>query len=169
LVRFQAFLRGRTASLLLKTVHDFYNRNGLDVRNALGQTWKTFGDANLGGSADTIAMGEVASKASRDAVQDVLATGGTRRADAALDYIPDMASVAGGAFQPITTNPGDNDLYQMVKGNIVSMGRLIARQGGRTVGEGARGVWESITSIPGDAQRWIGGLEREIERLYGVP
>ena len=41
-------------------------------------------------------MASLASKASRDAVEDVLATGGTKRAYAALDYIPDIARVGSG-------------------------------------------------------------------------
>jgi hypothetical protein len=168
-------------------VHDFYNRDGLEVANALGQTWLTIGDAHLGGSPATIAMAELASQTSRDAVQDVLDTGGTVRAERALDYIPDLARVAGGPFQPIASfsddpavwdpvlrralngSPADNDLYQMVKGNIVPMGTLKARQAGRAVGERVEGVWDSITSIPDDVARWFGGLEREIERLYGYP
>jgi hypothetical protein len=184
---FQSFLESRAPSLLLKTVHDFYNRDGLEVTNALGQTWLTIGDAHLGGSPATIAMAELASQASRDAVQDVLDTGGTVRAERALDYIPDLARVAGGPFQPIASfsddpavwdpvlrralsgSPADNDLYQMVKGNIVPMGTLKARQAGRAVGETVEGVWDSITSIPDDVARWFGGLEREIERLYGYP
>jgi hypothetical protein len=184
---FQSFLESRAPSLLLKTVHDFYNRDGLEVSNALGQTWVTIGDAHLGGSPDTIAMAELASQASRDAVQDVLDTGGSTRAERALDLIPDLARVAGGPFQPIASfsddpavwdpvlqralnrAPADNDLYQMVKGNIVPMGSLKARQFGRAVGETVEGVWDSITSIPDDVARWFGGLEREIERLYGYP
>ncbi|MEA2311538.1 MAG: hypothetical protein QOE28_1506, partial [Solirubrobacteraceae bacterium] len=127
---FRSFLAGKASSLLLKTVHDYYNRNGIDVRNALGQEWKTLGDANLGGSPETIAMAELGSKASRDAVQDVLTTGGTGRAQAALDYIPDMAKVAATGYLPIDAfssdpaawdpllrralshSPAENDLYQ---------------------------------------------------------
>ena len=179
---FQSFLESRAPSLLLKTVHDCYNRDGLEVTNALGQTWMTYGDAHIGDSAR---MAELASKASHDAVQDVLDTGGTSRAEQALDLIPDLARAAGGPFQPIASfsddpavwnpvlqralnrSPADNDLYQMVKGNIVPMGTLKARQAARAVGEAAEGVWDSITSIPDDLARWFGGLEREIERLYG--
>jgi hypothetical protein len=182
---FQSFLESRAPSLLLKTVHDFYNRDGLEVSNARRQTWLTIGDAHLGGSPETIAMAELASLASRDAVQDVLDTGGTTRAERALDLIPDLARVAGGPFQPIASfsddpavgepvlqrafnrTPADNDLYQMVKGNIVPMGTLKARQFGRAVGDAADDAWDSITSIPDDVARWFGGLEREIERLYG--
>jgi hypothetical protein len=65
--------------------------------------------------------------------------------------------------------PADNDLYQLVKGNVVPMGTLKARQAARAVGEGAESAWDSITSIPDDVAHWLGGLEREIERLYGVP
>ena len=184
---FRGFLAGKAPNLLLKTVHDYYNRNGIDVRNALGQEWKTVGDANLGGHPETIAMAELASKASRDAIDDVLATGGTRRAQAALDYIPDMAKVGTGGFHAIDTfssdpaawdpilrralspSPADNDLYQMVKGNIVPMGSLVARRAARGAGSAARGVWDTITGIPADVERWMGGLEREIERQMGVP
>jgi hypothetical protein len=69
----------------------------------------------------------------------------------------------------LNRTPADNDLYQMVKGNIVPMGTLKARQAARAVGETATGIWDSITSIPDDMARWFGGLEREIERLYGYP
>jgi hypothetical protein len=183
----RAILAGKASSLLLKTVHDYYNRNGLEVRNALGQVWRTVGDARLGGSPETIAMGELASKASRDAVQDVLSTGGTTRAEVALDYIPDTARLVSGTFNPITTfstdplvwnpvlaqslspSPATNDLYQMIKGNIGPMASLKGKQTAR-----------SVESVPGAARRWVGErledvkripgqLTREIEDLYGAP
>ena len=31
-----------------KVAHDFYNREGVEVSNARGDTWRTFGDENLG-------------------------------------------------------------------------------------------------------------------------
>lgn len=49
----RAFIASRASSLLLKTVHDYYNRTGVEVRNALGQVWRTVGDAHLGGSPET--------------------------------------------------------------------------------------------------------------------
>jgi hypothetical protein len=185
----------RASSLLLKTVHDYYNRGGLEVRNALGQVWRTVGDAHLGGSGDTIAMGGLASKASRDAVQDVLSTGGTTRADAALDYIPDMARLPAGTFQPIATfstdplvwnpvlaralssDPAVNDLYQLIKGNIGPMASLYTQQAGRWVRSTAAGVARGVSSAASGARRWVGEqveevqrapgrLEQEIERLY---
>ena len=94
---FQPFLQSRAPSLLLKTVHDFYNRDGLEVTNALGQTWLTIGDAHLGGSPDTIAMAEQASlglprRRPGRARHRRQHTGAER----ALDLIPDLARVAGG-------------------------------------------------------------------------
>jgi Domain of unknown function (DUF4157) len=183
----QAFLSSRAASLLLKTVHDYYNREGIEVVNKAGQVWLTMGDAHLGYSPQTAAIAQQASLASRTAVQDVLDTGATTRAEAALDLIPDQARVAGGGLQPIAAfstdlavwepvlrrslnrAPADNDLYQMVKGNIGPMASLKARQGERAVGEAAEGVWHDITSVPDDLARWFAGLQREIERQYGVP
>ena len=187
----RAFISSRASSLLLKTVHDYYNRTGLEVRNALGQVWRTVGDAHLGGSPETIAMGGIASKASRDAVQDVLSTGGTTRADAALDYIPDMARLAGGVFEPVATfstdplvwnpvlaralsgSPAVNDLYQVIKGNIGPMASLKAQQATRAVQSAASGAAQSASSWVDEqveaVKRAPGDLEREIERLYGVP
>jgi hypothetical protein len=188
----------RASSLLLKTVHDFYNRGGVEVRNALGQVWTTVGDAHLGGSGGTIAMGTLASKASRDAVQDVLATGGTTRAEAALDYIPDMARLPGGTFESIvafstdlavwtpvlnrslSSSPATNDLYQLIKGNLAPMGSLYAQEGGRWVRRQAAAIGRGIQSTAEAAGRRIeqgvedirtapARLEREIERRYGLP
>lgn len=186
-----AALRSKAASLLLKTVHDFYNGEGITVRNALPQQWRTYGDANLGGHAETIAMAELASKASRDAVQDVLATGGTTRAEAALDYIPDMAQLSGGpwakiedfskdpsVWQPVLArslshDPGTNPLYQMVKGNIGPMAGLKIRQGGRDVEKAATGAVDAVvdaakatSSAPGRFYRW---LDEGVRGIYGVP
>jgi hypothetical protein len=183
----QAVLDSKASSLLLKTAHDFYNANGIVVRNALGQQWRTFGDAALGGHAETIAMAELASKASRDAVQDVLDSGGTARANAALDYVPDVAQLAGGSWKGIAAfaadhsvwdpvlarslhrTPADNPLYQLVKGNILPMGSTLARKGGRAAGQAAGSAWDRVTSVPGDVERWLGGLDQEIRRMYGVP
>ena len=141
-------LRSRADSLLLKTVHDAYNSEGIVVRNALSQEWRTFGDANLGGHAETTALAALASKASRDAVQDVLATGGTTRAEAALDYIPDVAQLGGGlwariedfskdpsVWQPgflersLSGDPAVNPLYNMVKGKFGADGRAQSTPG----------------------------------------
>jgi hypothetical protein len=94
---------------------------------------------------------------------------------AATGYLPiDAFSSDPAAWDPLlrralSHSPAENDLYQMVKGNIMPMGTLLARQGARTVGNAARGYWQTITDFPDDAQRWVGGLEREIERQLGAP
>lgn len=190
-VALNLLLRSRIASLLLKTVHDSYNSEGITVRNALSQEWRTFGDANLGGHPETTAMAALASKASRDAVQDVLDTGGTARAEAALDYIPDIAQLPGGpwariedfsrdpsVWQPVlarslSTDPGTNPLYQMVKGNVGPMVGLKARQGGRYLGRAATGTADAVVnaakaaaSAPGRFYRW---LDEGVRDIYGVP
>jgi hypothetical protein len=192
------FLKGRAPSLLLKTVHDYYNGSGIDVRNELGQAWRTYGDAHLGGSPETMTMAQLASKASRDAVQDVLATGGTTRAEAALDYIPHMARLSGGTFEPIAAfsvdtsvwnpllarslspDPAVNDLYRMIKGNIGPMTRLYTREGerwvralpGRAAGavkSGARAAGRWVRERVEDVESVPGRVEQAIKRLYGVP
>ena len=143
-------------------------------------------------------MAGLASKASRDAVQDVLSTGGTTRADAALDYIPDMARLAGGAYKPIATfssdplvwdpvlaralspNPAINDLYQLIKGNIGPMVTLMAHKGARSATSAAGAAARRVGDIAGSAVRGVGQqvedlkhvpgrMEAEIKRLYGVP
>jgi hypothetical protein len=190
-------LTSRAPSLLLKTVHDYYNHTGIEVRNALGQVWRTVGDAHLGGSPETIAMGQLASKASRDAVQEVLSTGGTTRAEVALDYIPDMARLADGTFEQITAfstdasvwnpvlarslspSPATNDLYQMIKNNIGAMTNLYIQEGGRWVRSIVGRVARGVCSATAGASRWVrervdevesapDRLERDIERLYGA-
>ena len=191
-------VKSRASSLLLKTVHDFYNRNGVEVQNALGQSWRTIGDAHLGNSPETAAMAGLASKASRDAVQDVLLTGGTTRADAALDYIPDTARLAGGTYRPIATfssdplvwnsvlaralssSPASNDLYQLIKGNIEPMVSLMAQKGARSATSAAAAAARRAGDIAGSAVRGVeqqvedlkrvpGRVEAEIRQLYGVP
>ncbi|WP_232291915.1 DUF4157 domain-containing protein [Frankia sp. QA3] len=180
---FGPLLRDTAASLLLKTVHDHYNAHGIEVRNALGQQWRTFGDARLGGHPETERLAELASKASRDAVADVLATGGTSRGSAALDYLPDLARIGTGPYlgiaefasdpagwdpvlaHALSPDPSVNGLYSMIKGNIVPMAGMLGRKGERAV-ESAR---QRVTAIPEDIGRWFDTLSRDIERLYGAP
>ena len=175
-------LKSRAPSLLLKTVHDYYNRSGVDVRNVLGQVWKTYGDAHLGGSPDTLTMAKLATKASRDAVQDVLATGGTTRAQAALDYLPKMARVTGGTFEPIaafSVDPGvwnpaladslspypvTNGLYRMIKGNIGPMARMYIRIGARWVRALPGRVGRAVVSGAKTAGRWVGRRAEDVGR-----
>ena len=175
-------LAGRAPSLLLKTVHDYYNRSGVEVRNALGQVWKTYGDAHLGGSPDTLTMAKLATKASRDAVQDVLATGRTNRAQAALDYLPKMARLTGGTFEPIASfsvdpsvwnpvlarslspRPATNDLYRMIKGNIGPMARMYIRIGARWIRALPGRVGRAVVSGAKAAGRWVGRRAEDVGR-----
>ncbi len=193
----EAAVSSNAKNLLLKIVHDYYNRNGIDVQNALGQGWKTFGDANLGGSPNTIAMGSLASKASRDAVQDVLATGGTSRAQAALDYIPDTARLGPGKpFKPIkefavdpdvwnpvldrskSPDPTVNDLYQLVKGNVGPITNLYTQKSGRWVRKAAKGVADMVAEtakraghavVEGvlDAAKGVSDTARDVKQAPG--
>ena len=155
-----AVLRSQAPGLLLKTVHDYYNAHGITVRNALGQEWTAVGDAGLATVPGAVEIGGLASKASRDAVQDVLDTGTTTRAQVALDYIPDVARIGPGGFLPIqefstspqvwqpilerslSHNPGTNELYKLVKAYIRPVIELKARQAGRAAGPLVREWWE---------------------------
>ena len=183
---FRGVLAAKGPSLLLKTVHDYYNSRGIQVRNALGQTWRTYGDSHLGGSPDTQAMGKLAVKASRDAVQDVLGTGGTARAQAALDYIPAQASLDGVTFRPVadfaadpavrtpvlslslSLHPHTNLLYQLIKGNVAFLTELKAAQTAHQAGKWVRGTASKAAETAHEATELPGRLEREIKRLYGV-
>ncbi len=176
--RFASFLDEHADSLLLKIVHDYYNAQGVRVRNALGQEWTTFGDAHLGGHQDTMALAQLASKASRDSVEDVLSTGGTKRAFAALDYVPDVARLSNGPWESIedfakdsrvwnpvldhtmSPKPADNPLYKLVKDNIRPQASLGVRQAGRYVKDKAAGAADAVINIPDDFRRWLGSLEQ---------
>ena len=177
---FRGILAAKGPGLLLKTVHDFYNRNGIQVRNSLGQTWRAYGDSYLGGSPDTQAIGKLAVNASRHAVQDVLDTGATARAQAALDYIPAQASLDGMTFRPISdfaldasvwtpvlklslsSDPKTNVLYQLVKANLVLLPKLGAAKAAHWASKRAGETAAEAAELPSR-------LEREIKRLYGVP
>lgn len=183
---FRGILAAKGPGLLLKTVHDYYNLHGIQVRNALGQAWRTYGDSHLGGSADTQAMGGLAVKASRDAVQDVLETGTTARAKAALDYIPAQASLDGVTFSPISAfatnsavwtpvlslslsvDPKTNVLYQMIRQNLALLPKLGVAEAAHKVGKAADQVGEKVRETAAEAAELPGRLEREIKHLYGA-
>jgi hypothetical protein len=62
-------------SLATKVLHDKLNETGLLVSNALGQSWRTAGDGDLGSSPTTRELATKAVKASRDAVEQIALTG----------------------------------------------------------------------------------------------
>jgi hypothetical protein len=122
----------------LKVIHDDLNQNGVWVKNALGTEWRATGDAHAMDSPETMAQAKLAAKTSRDAVQDVLDTGGTQRAFTALDYIPDVARFGDGPYQAIelfstdgqvftamltknmlSTDPASNRLYRLMVDNAI--------------------------------------------------
>ena len=170
------FIDSLAGNLLLKVAHDYYNAQGVRVKNALGQEWTTYGDAHLGHEEDTN-IAKLASKTSRDAIEDVLSTGGTKRAYAALDYIPDIARVSNGEWKSIaefakdsrvwtpvlertlSPKPADNPLYKLVKGYVGPMSSLYAREAGRYLKDKAVSVGRAVVNIPDDFQRWLGTLE----------
>jgi hypothetical protein len=192
-VTFRGILAVKGPSLLLKTVHDYYNSHGIQVRNALGQPWRTYGDSHLVDSSATQAMAKLAVKASRDAVQDVLETGKTERATTALDYVPAEASLDGVTFSPIATfavdpavrtpvlslslshDPSKNVLYQLVKDNLALLPKLKAARGAHHVGNAADWVGKQVDSAAkqvsdtaAEAAELPGRLEQEIKRrVYG--
>jgi hypothetical protein len=139
-------------NLGLKVIHDDLNQNGVWVKNALGTEWHTTGDAHAMDSPETMAQAKLAAKTSRDAVQDVLDTGGTQRAFTALDYIPDVARFGDGQYQAIelfsadgqvftsvlTTNtlsynPANNRLYRLIVDNTVPQLTVYLRKAARWV------------------------------------
>ncbi|GIG22988.1 hypothetical protein Cch01nite_37120 [Cellulomonas chitinilytica] len=175
---------GKMPSLLLKTVHDFYNSAGIQVRNAVGHEWTTYGDASLGGHPETIAVAQAASTASRDAVDDVVRTGGTSRGEAALDLIPDVAHVDKGAYvgidafatdpavwnpvlaHSLSPDPAVNPLYMMIAGNVGPQVGVGAKKLGRWAGKKAGEYVDDVVNAPGDVARW---LDRGVRQLYGPP
>ncbi len=165
--QYEGLIRENLPSLALKLVHDELNRAGVEVRNALGTHWRTVGDAMLASSDETRNQAELASLASRQAVQEMLDEGAAMAPFAALDHIPDVARVGEGAFRPIaefaedpdtftpildarllSTDPEENRFYAMMKANTGPMLKLKARQFGRTawnwVGEKAASIKDSV-------------------------
>jgi hypothetical protein len=55
-----------------KVAHDFYNREGVEVTNARGDTWRTFGDENLGRSSATWQLLSLAVMRSRADIAETL-------------------------------------------------------------------------------------------------
>ena len=79
----------------------------------------------------------MAVKTSRDAVEDVLKSGSTARATAALNYIPDVAN-ADAVCDPIlraslSSDPLVNPLYKMLVGNVLPVMSLYAQKTGRAL------------------------------------
>lgn len=142
-------------------------------------------------------MAKLAVKASRDAVQDVLDTGTTARAQTALDYVPAEASLDGVTFKPIADfardpavwtpvlslslsyDPKKNVLYQLIKDNLTLVPKLYAAKAahwagkqvdraGKQVGKAADWAGKQVGDAEAEAAELAGHLDSDIRRLYRV-
>jgi len=94
-----AFIASKAGSLTLKLVHDYLNKNGVQVRNPIGTQWRTFGDASLASSPETQKQGSLAAQASREGVEKTVREGdlSNDERDKPLQYVPSEAKFASGA------------------------------------------------------------------------
>lgn len=99
---------GNADQLVLKNIHDRLNREGFDVTNAAGMSWRTYGDAQLAKAPDTQRIAALAVFKSRqqvyaakngqapnpDDVQALMPDDATlaRATQVAISYIPAAAS-----------------------------------------------------------------------------
>jgi hypothetical protein len=144
-----AFIASKAGSLTLKLVHDYLNKNGVQVKNPLGTEWRTVGDANLASSPVTQQQGSLAAQASREGVEKAVREGDLSNADRdkPLQYVPSEAKFASGSYQPISAfcadatifdailsatmlspDPNANELWKMIKGNVGPMIALKIKQ-----------------------------------------
>jgi hypothetical protein len=160
-----ALIATKAGSLTLKLVHDYFNHNGVFVKNPAGTEWKTVGDANLASSPITQQQGSLAAQASREGVEKAVHEGELSDAerDKPLQYVPSEARFASGSYQTIAAfcadatifdavlsatmlspDPNVNKLWQMIKGNVAPMISLKLKQGGRWVGDLATGAYQAV-------------------------
>jgi len=163
-----ALIATKAGSLTLKLVHDYFNQNGVFVKNPLNTEWQTVGDANLGnvklaGSPVTQQQASAAAQASREGVEKAVHDGelSDDLRDKPLQYVPSEARFGSGGYQPIAAfcadtsifdavlsatmlspDPAVNKLWQLIKGNVAPMISLKLQQGGRWVGNLATGAYQ---------------------------
>jgi hypothetical protein len=171
---------GKVPGVLLKLVHDEFNKKGVRVKNARGTVWSTKGDASLRSSKETIKQAESATKAARDAVQDNIKEGKTDKPYEALDYVPDVGELPAGSgkWRPIEQVSkdkkiyedvwdrkmiGDDTFYQLVKsykdsvpGLIGSMVKLGVLKKVETVKSWGRKLKKKLGSAWDSAKKFIG-------------
>src|SRR5581483_3900456 len=128
-------LGSHAPSLCLKLVHDKLNSDGLDVINARGDKWKTFGDTNLSKAPETIKIGSEAVERSRMEIQQAGNQGATQMRLSALDLIPAQIGFCGsflsleeftqredifkGYLVPLLLDATPNNpLYGLIKDNV---------------------------------------------------
>jgi len=84
--------RGATDLLVLKNVHDRLNVEGVEVKNAKGMAWRTYGDARLKNAKETQRIAALAVYLSRLQVYQSR-SGGQPNPDDVLALLPDDESV----------------------------------------------------------------------------
>jgi hypothetical protein len=160
-----ALIATKAGSLTLKLVHDYFNQNGVFVKNPMNTEWKTVGDANLASSPITQQQGSLAAQASREGVEKAVRDGELSdiERDKPLQYVPSEARFASGSYQTISAfcadatifdavlsatmlspDPAVNKLWQLIKGNVTPMISLKLKQGGRWVGNLATGAYQAV-------------------------
>jgi hypothetical protein len=83
---------GVTPQLVLKNIHDRLNREGLDVTNERGMTWRTYGDQFLAKAEDTQRIAALAIYVSRRQVYQARALQHPNPDDV-LRFLPDSGSI----------------------------------------------------------------------------
>ena len=99
---------------MLKLVHDKFNEDGVQVKNAKGTVWATKGDGHLAGAPETKAQAEAATKSARDKVQETVKDGEAKNPYEALDYVPDVAKTPGKGWRPIEEAATDPRVFDPV-------------------------------------------------------
>jgi hypothetical protein len=85
-------IAGVTPQLVLKNIHDRLNREGLEVTNDRGMTWRTYGDQFLARAQDTQRIAALAIYVSRRQVYQARA-GQNPDPDHVLRFLPNQASI----------------------------------------------------------------------------
>ena len=85
-------IAGVTPQLVLKNIHDRLNREGLEVTNQRGMTWRTYGDQFLARSQDAQRIAALAIYVSRRQVYRARA-GESPDPDDVLGLLPNQASI----------------------------------------------------------------------------
>ena len=85
-------LKGATGLLVLKNIHDRLNAEGVDVKNAKGMAWRTYGDAHLKLGKETQRIAALAVYLSRRQVYEAR-SGAKPKPDDVLAFLPDDESV----------------------------------------------------------------------------
>ena len=128
-------IKEECGSLCLKLVHDYLNETGLEVQNARGDTWKTFGDDHLAEAPRTKQLAAEAVRLSREEVEQAALRGQSVPAQAD-QLVPDKVAFAGMAvvsrkdfaygsgifllyLMPLLLDETPNNpLYRLIKDNL---------------------------------------------------